>query len=82
MLVAVDGRELARIECSRKGRRAVLRRIEAESNFDRATWWRLVRLMLVEALQGAQEVEAAAEFAPYLERIGVDGDPQMPLFIT
>lgn len=81
-LVAVDGRDLATLTFRRRGKRAVLQDLAAGADFDRRTWWRLVRRMLVEAIAGAEEVEASPAFAPYLERLGVGRDGQLPLFVS
>jgi hypothetical protein len=79
-LVAVDGGELARIGVSRVGTTTLLRDLHVQGRFTPDATWRVVRRLLVEAVSGAERVEAAPELRAYLERIGVDGDPQASLF--
>jgi glycerol-1-phosphatase len=79
-LVAVEGSDLATLRCARQGTRAQLLDVSVPTSLDRAMSWRVVRMLLVEALAGAVEIEAGRDLRPYLDRIGVDADPQRPLF--
>lgn len=79
-LVAVDGSEIAAVRCARQGGRAQLLDVKVPVRLDRETSWRVIRRLLVEALWGAEDVEAARELRPYLDRIGVDAEPQRSLF--
>lgn len=79
-LVAVEGGELARLGVSKVGTTTMLRELRVPVHFGPDASWRVVRRLLIEAVTGAERVEAAAELQPYVERLGIDGTGQGALF--
>ncbi len=79
-VLAMGDGELARVECSRNGSRVRLDSVSVPKGTDRRVAWNLLRRLLLEALDGAEEVDAAPQLRPYLERLGVDTGPQPRLF--
>ena len=75
-----DGIEVARLDAERNGGSVTLRGFSVPANVERRAAWLVLRRLLVEAVAGAESIDAAGEVRPYLERIGVDASPQPRLF--